>query len=85
MTDLGVRPERPMPKTYGEGAALREVDLSDEPGSVEDSLRTELGGWVGRARRAGLDDESIEALFVATFRGRTINDRDEFRRAPRFS
>ncbi|GIG56086.1 GntR family transcriptional regulator [Longispora fulva] len=31
-------------------------------------LREELRGWLDRARRAGLDDESIEALFAATFR-----------------
>jgi GntR family transcriptional regulator len=24
--------------------------------------------WLARARRAGLDDESIEALFMTTFR-----------------
>ena len=31
-------------------------------------LRSELQRWLARARRAGLDDESIEALFVSTFR-----------------
>ena len=31
-------------------------------------LRTELQTWLAKARRAGLDDESIEALFVTTFR-----------------
>ena len=31
-------------------------------------LRRDLQGWLARARRAGLDDESIEALFVSTFR-----------------
>jgi GntR family transcriptional regulator len=31
-------------------------------------LRRELEGWLGRARRAGLDDESIEALFLSSFR-----------------
>jgi GntR family transcriptional regulator len=31
-------------------------------------LRRELQRWLARARRAGLDDESIEALFVSTFR-----------------
>jgi GntR family transcriptional regulator len=31
-------------------------------------LRHELQGWLGKARRAGLDDESIEALFLSTFR-----------------
>jgi GntR family transcriptional regulator len=31
-------------------------------------LRRELEGWLARARQAGLDDESIEALFLASFR-----------------
>lgn len=31
-------------------------------------LRQELARWLGKARRAGLDDESIEALFRDTFR-----------------
>jgi len=31
-------------------------------------LRQELRGWLTRARHAGLDDESIEALFMTTFR-----------------
>ena len=31
-------------------------------------LRRDLQRWLARARRAGLDDESIEALFLSTFR-----------------
>jgi len=31
-------------------------------------LRQSLEQWLARARRAGLDDESIEALFLSTFR-----------------
>jgi GntR family transcriptional regulator len=31
-------------------------------------LRSELQRWLAKARRAGLDDESIEALFATTFR-----------------
>lgn len=31
-------------------------------------LRQDLRKWLAKARRAGLDEESIEALFVATFR-----------------
>jgi GntR family transcriptional regulator len=31
-------------------------------------LRRELERWLSKARRAGLDDESIEALFASTFR-----------------
>jgi GntR family transcriptional regulator len=37
-------------------------------------LRDELRRWLERARRAGLDDESIEALFVTTFR--TVDQED---------
>ncbi len=36
--------------------------------AVHGPLRQELGRWVAKARKAGLDDESIEALFMATFR-----------------
>jgi GntR family transcriptional regulator len=32
-------------------------------------LRRELVAWLARARRAGLDDESIESLFVDAVRG----------------
>ena len=32
-------------------------------------LRRDLGRWLDKCRRAGLDNESIEALFLATFRG----------------
>ena len=31
-------------------------------------LRRDLQQWLAKARRAGLDDESIEALFASTFR-----------------
>ncbi|WP_240778116.1 GntR family transcriptional regulator [Nonomuraea basaltis] len=31
-------------------------------------LRLDLQRWLAKARRAGLDDESIEALFMTTFR-----------------
>jgi GntR family transcriptional regulator len=31
-------------------------------------LRLELRRWLAKAHRAGLDDESIEALFMTTFR-----------------
>jgi GntR family transcriptional regulator len=31
-------------------------------------LRADLRRWLAKARRAGLDDESIEALFLDTFR-----------------
>ena len=42
--------------------------LSDASLAAHGPLRQELRRWLARARRAGLDDESIEALFAATFR-----------------
>src|ERR1700745_2077484 len=44
------------------------------PGASHGPLRHELQRWLGRARRAGLDDESIEALFVSTFRSAAEED-----------
>ena len=37
-------------------------------------LRHELQRWLAKARGAGLDDESIEALFVSTFRSASEED-----------
>jgi GntR family transcriptional regulator len=37
-------------------------------------LRRELERWLVKARRAGLDDESIEALFTTTFRSAAEED-----------
>ena len=37
-------------------------------------LRRELQRWLAKARRAGLDDESIEALFASTFRSTAEED-----------
>jgi GntR family transcriptional regulator len=42
--------------------------------AAQQPLRAELRRWLARARRAGLDDESIEALFLATFRSATEED-----------
>jgi GntR family transcriptional regulator len=42
--------------------------LSDASLAAHGPLRQDLGRWLGRARRAGLDDESIEALFRDVFR-----------------
>jgi GntR family transcriptional regulator len=36
--------------------------------AAQGPLRQELRRWLGRARKAGLDEESIEALFLSTFR-----------------
>ena len=37
-------------------------------------LRLDLQRWLAKARRAGLDDESIEALFMTTFRTASRED-----------
>ena len=42
--------------------------LTDESLAAHGPLREELCAWLGRARAAGLDAESIEALFVSAFR-----------------
>jgi GntR family transcriptional regulator len=39
-------------------------------------LRRELQRWLGKARRTGLDDESIEALFMTTFRSAAEGEED---------
>jgi GntR family transcriptional regulator len=41
---------------------------SEDDMAAHEPLRRDLEGWLGKARAAGLDDESIEALFVNTFR-----------------
>src|SRR5579862_317454 len=42
--------------------------LSDASLAAHGPLRQDLQRWFAKARRAGLDDESIEALFRDTFR-----------------
>jgi GntR family transcriptional regulator len=42
--------------------------LTDETMAAHGPLREKLQHWLSDARAAGLDDESIEALFVTTFR-----------------
>jgi len=41
--------------------------LADPSLAAHGPLRAELGRWLAKARRAGLDDESIEALFRDSF------------------
>ena len=41
--------------------------LSDSSLAAHAPLRRDLQRWIVKARSAGLDDESIEALFDATF------------------
>jgi GntR family transcriptional regulator len=42
--------------------------LTDESLAAHGPLRRELQRWIEKARRAGLDDESIDDLFQDTFR-----------------
>jgi GntR family transcriptional regulator len=48
--------------------------LSDASLAAHGPLRQDLQRWLVKARRAGLDDESIEALFLNTFRAGTAQD-----------
>jgi GntR family transcriptional regulator len=47
--------------------------LADSSLAAHTALRKDLGGWLAKARRAGLDDDSIEAVFESTFRS-GLND-----------
>jgi GntR family transcriptional regulator len=40
----------------------------DEAVAAHEPLRRDLEGWLAKARDAGLEDESIEALLATTFR-----------------
>jgi GntR family transcriptional regulator len=42
--------------------------LADDSLAAHERLRQELVGWLAKAQRAGLDADSIEALFMTTFR-----------------
>jgi GntR family transcriptional regulator len=48
--------------------------LSDASLAAHGPLRQELRRWLAKARQAGLDDESIEALFLTTFRASSQED-----------
>jgi GntR family transcriptional regulator len=48
--------------------------LSDAPLAAHVPLRRELQRWFTKARAAGLDDESIEALFRDSFRAESARD-----------
>jgi GntR family transcriptional regulator len=45
--------------------------LTDSSLAAHEPLRADLRDWLTKARKAGLDDESIEALFATTFRALT--------------
>lgn len=46
--------------------------LADPSLAAHKSLRVELARWLGKARRAGLDDDSIAALFESTVRASAV-------------
>ena len=48
--------------------------LSGSSLAAYEPLRRDLRRWLDRARRAGLDEESIEALFLSTFRSASEED-----------
>ncbi|HEY3902476.1 MAG TPA: GntR family transcriptional regulator [Streptosporangiaceae bacterium] len=45
--------------------------LTDSSLAAHEPLKADLQGWLTKARSAGLDNESIEALFASTFRALT--------------
>ncbi|MFA1548740.1 GntR family transcriptional regulator [Actinomadura chokoriensis] len=48
--------------------------LAGESLAAHGPLRKDLERWLAKARLAGLDDESIEALFMTTFRSARQED-----------
>src|SRR3954452_15406983 len=48
--------------------------LTDTTLAAHGPLRQDLQRWLAKARRAGLDEESIEALFRTTFRAAAEED-----------
>jgi GntR family transcriptional regulator len=48
--------------------------LPDTSFAAHGPLRADLRRWLAKARRSGLDDESIEALFATTFRDSAEED-----------
>ena len=48
--------------------------LPDTSFAAHGPLRADLRRWLAKARRAGLDEESIEALFMTTFRAAAQED-----------
>ena len=48
--------------------------MTDATFAAHGPLRQDLQRWMNKARLSGLDDESIEALFMATFRASAQRD-----------
>ena len=64
----GLAAGRPGQGTFIEGT-FEVVPLKDQQ-----ALQRGLTRWLVKARRAGMDDESIEALFLSTFRSASEED-----------
>jgi GntR family transcriptional regulator len=64
----GLASARPGVGTFVSGS------LGGESLAAHGPLRRSLQGWITKARRAGLDDESIEALFLDSFRSDAQED-----------
>jgi len=60
---LGLVSPRP-----GVGTFVTRTLADDESLAAHEPLRQELLAWLAKAQRAGLDPDSIEALFMTTFR-----------------
>jgi GntR family transcriptional regulator len=50
--------------------------LAAPPAAEQGGLRREVERWIGKARRAGLDDESIDALFRDSLRATAEAEED---------
>jgi GntR family transcriptional regulator len=56
----------------GVGTFVTKTLTDDSSLAAHEPLRADLRDWLAKARTAGLDDESIEALFATTFRALTF-------------
>ena len=68
LVDQGLVAARPGRGTFVTGT------LSGSSRAAYEPLRRDLRRWLDRARGAGLEEESIEALFLSTFRSASEED-----------
>ena len=64
---FGCKAVRPDTGRPGLGTFINRT-LADPSLAAHEALRSDLVDWLTKARRAGLDDDSIAALFDSTFR-----------------
>jgi GntR family transcriptional regulator len=57
-----------LPARPGVGAFVTQTPAAPDAIAAHRPLRAELRRWIAKARRATLDEESIEARFATTFR-----------------